>query len=220
MSIKGILWDMDGVLVDNGELHYQAWKATLTDYDIPFSRKLFQETFGMNNWSILNKLLGQAPDQALYQAISDQKERLFRQSTHGQVKPLPGVLELLHLGKSKGLRQAISSSAPQENIDVIVDELNLRTLFDAIVSGNKLNGKPAPDVFLASANAIGVPPQNCLVIEDAIAGVEGAKRAGMLCLAVTNTNPKENLQRADSIVDSLLQVNASFLEELLQKLPD
>jgi len=112
MNNKGILWDMDGVLVDTGELHYQSWITTLSDFNIPFSRDFFRETFGMNNWSILNKLLGHTPDQALYQAISDQKEKQYRQCAHGHVKPLPGVLELLHLAKSKGLRQSISSSAP------------------------------------------------------------------------------------------------------------
>ena len=121
--------------------------------------------------------------------------------------------------QAKGIRQAIASSAPLENIDVLVDELNLRRSFDALVSGYHLIGKPAPDVFLASAQAIGILPQNCLVIEDAVTGVESAKRAGMLCIAVTNTNPAEKLQEADYIVDSLLRLEPGFLEELLQSVP-
>jgi beta-phosphoglucomutase len=219
MSIEGVLWDMDGVMVDNGELHYQAWKAALSQYNIPFTREFFTETFGMNNRGILNYLLGQAPDANFCQTVSEQKEQLFRQSTHGQVKPLPGVIELIRLFRSMNFRQAISSSAPQENIDAIVDELKIRESFSAIVSGNKMNGKPAPDVFLAAAQALCLPAQNCLVIEDAVVGVEGAKRAGMLCLAVTNTNPREALRKADAVVDSLLQVDADFLEGLLAKAP-
>ena len=220
MGIRGVLWDMDGVLVDTGEFHFQSWVTALSIFNIPFSREFFQESFGMNNWGILNKLMGRVPDQETYLKINEQKETNFRQIIRGQIQPLAGVVELLDLFKSKDFRQAISSSAPQENIDVIVDELNLRSYFDAIVSGNKLPGKPAPDVFLASAQAIGIPAQDCLVIEDAIAGVEGAKRAGMLCLAVTNTNPPENLQKADRIVESLLQVDSDYLENLFRLSPD
>jgi beta-phosphoglucomutase len=210
MSIQGVLWDMDGVLVDTGEFHYQAWSRTLALFKIPFSRELFHETFGMNNWGILVRLLGHEPERELYTKISEQKEESFRKVIHGHARPLPGAVEALHYLKSKGIRQAIASSAPQENIDALVDELNLRDYFDAIVSAYHLAGKPAPDVFLASAKAIGIPPRNCLVIEDAVAGVAGAKSAGMTCLAVTNTHPAEKLRQADYVVDSLLQLDTAF----------
>jgi len=212
VKIKGILWDMDGVLVDTEELHFQSWERTLSAYNIPFTRELFKETFGMNNWGTVKRLIGHDPEQEQYATISDQKELLFQQLSKGQVQPLPGVIELLQFFKSRNLKQAIASSAPQENIDVVVDELNIRGFFDAIVSGSKLTGKPSPDVFIASAKAIGVSVQNCLVIEDSIPGVEGAKRGGMFCLAVTNTNPAENLKKADYIVNSLLQVNLNDFE--------
>jgi len=216
MSIQGVLWDMDGVLVDTGEFHYQAWSRTLALFDIPFSRELFRETFGMNNKGILERLLGDETDHRFFTIIIDKKEKLFRQVIHGHVKPLPGVVEMLHFLKSKSIRQAIASSAPQENIDALVDELILRDSFEAIVSGDELAGKPAPDVFLAASQAIGVSPQNCLVIEDSVAGVEAAKRAGILCLAVTNTNPAGNLYQADYVVDSLLQVDTVLCEKLFQ----
>ena len=87
--------------------------------------------------------------------------------------------------------------------------------FNAIVSGSQLPGKPAPDVFLEAARAVDTPPQNCLVIEDAVTGVAGAKSAGMLCLAVTNTNTAENLRQADYILNSLLELNLDFMEILL-----
>ncbi len=215
MGIRGVLWDMDGVLVDTGEFHYQSWSNTLSLYDIPFSRELFQETFGMNNRGVLKMLLGDEPDQAFQNTISNQKEKIFREIIQGKVRPLPGVVEILSFLKSKGIRQAIASSAPQENIDLLVDALNLRDSFDALVSGATLLGKPAPDIFLASAEALGIPPLNCLVIEDAVPGVEAAKQAGMLCLAVTNTNSPEKLHQADYIVDSLLQVEPGFLEKIL-----
>ena len=215
MTIQAVLWDLDGVLVDTGDQHYLAWARTLERYQIPFSRDLFRETFGMNNWSILTRLLGRQPDRELYENISNNKEESFRLGIRGQVKPLPGVLETLQTLNARGIRQAIASSAPPENIDALVDELGLRDRFQAIVSAYKLPGKPAPDVFLAAAKAIDVPPLQCLVIEDAVTGVAGAKRAGMLCLAVTNTNPAEALHQADYVVASLLPLKAVFWDALL-----
>jgi HAD superfamily hydrolase (TIGR01509 family) len=219
MAIAGVLWDMDGVLVDTGEFHYKAWSETLAEYHIPYSYDLFLKTFGMNNRSILTLLWGYEPDQQLQEKVSRQKEEIFRKIVQGKARPLPGVVGMLQLFASKGIRQAIASSAPPENINLLVDTLNLRSAFDAIVSGFGLSGKPAPDVFLAAAKAIGIPAGNCLVIEDAVTGVEGAKRAGMCCLAVTNTNPAEKLRQADYIVDSLLQIEPGFLEEILGHAP-
>jgi len=215
MSVLGVLWDLDGILVDTGEFHYRAWFDTLQLYNISYSREAFRETFGMNNRGVLGKLLGQEPEPAFLDIVSDKKEKLFRELIQGKVRPLPGVIETLKFFRSRGIRQAVASSAPPENIEALLDALNLRGNFEAVVSGFNLNGKPAPDVFLAAAKAIGIPPQNCLVIEDAVTGVEGAIRAGMLCLAVTNTNTAENLKQADYVVDSLLDITEKFLVELI-----
>jgi len=216
MAIKGVLWDMDGVLVDTGDFHYQAWSSTLDQYRIPYSREKFNETFGMNNWSILALLLGPQLDQDTYEKISNQKEESFRQVIRGKVKLLPGVLKTLENLQSRGIRQAIASCAPPENIAALVDELQLRNHFEAIVSGYAMAGKPAPDVFLAAARAIDIGPHECLVIEDAVTGVKGAKRAGMACLAVTNTHPAKSLGEADRVVDSLDEINQAEWEILLR----
>ena len=215
MISKGVLWDMDGVLIDTGEFHYLAWSQTLTEYNIPFSRQLFQATFGMNNAGTLFTLLGQEPSAELYSAITHCKEERFRCIIHGQAQLLPGVIETLRLLRAKGFRQAIASSAPPANIDLMADELNLRGYFDAIVSGYDLPGKPEPDVFLAAARLIEVAPQDCIVIEDSVSGVEGAKRAGMKCIAVTTTNPADKLRRADCSVANLLQLEPTAFDDLL-----
>lgn len=216
MIIKGVLWDMDGVLVDTGDFHYQAWRHTLDLYDIPFSRQQFNETFGMNNWSILLLLVGPQLDQETYTRISNQKEEAFRQGICGKVQLLPGIKAALEYLKSRGIHQAIASSAPPENIAALVDELHLRESFEAVVSAYAMAGKPAPDVFLAAAQAIGVEPRDCLVIEDAVLGVKAAKQAGMACLAVTNTHPAESLRQADRVVDSLLEINNADWDSLLR----
>jgi beta-phosphoglucomutase len=102
-----------------------------------------------------------------------------------------------------GFHQAIASSAPQANIDFLVDELQIRGFFEVMVSGYDMPGKPHPDVFLKAADLMDVPPTNCIVIEDAVAGVRAAKNAGMRCIAVTTTNPAYMLSEADIVVGRL-----------------
>jgi beta-phosphoglucomutase family hydrolase len=202
-TTNGVLWDMDGVLVSTGEFHFQAWTRTLSARDSPFSREQFRTTFGMNNTGILQLLLGENVDPALIAEISDDKEENFRQAIRGQVQPLPGVLEWLKRLQDWGVRQAIASSAPPANIDALMDELGMRSFFDAVASGAAMPGKPDPAVFLAAARQIGVSPDRCVVVEDAVAGVEAAKRGGMKCIAVTTTNPATELQDADVVVERL-----------------
>jgi beta-phosphoglucomutase family hydrolase len=212
---QGVIWDMDGVLVDTGEFHFQAWSQALPEFGIPFTRELFTATFGMNNAGILAVLLGQTPAPELLAEISDRKEQLFRQAVRGRVQPLPGVLAWLERLKAAGIRQAIASSAPPANIDALVDELGLCDYFDAIVSGFDLPGKPDPTLFLKVARLIGVPPERCVVVEDAVAGVEAARRAGMKCIAVTTTNPTQALKGADVIVERLDALPPDTFERLL-----
>ena len=212
---QGVIWDMDGVLVDTGEFHYPAWAQTLSEHGIPYNRELFRTTFGMNNAGILSVLLGGTPAPEILAEISNRKEQLFRQAVRGHAQPLPGVISWLERLKTAGMRQAIASSAPPANIDALVDELELRTSFDAIVSGSDLPGKPDPAVFLKAAHLIGVPPERCVVIEDAVAGVEAARRAGMRCIAVTTTNPAQALEGADLIVERLDALPLDTFERLL-----
>ena len=199
----GVLWDMDGVLVDTGEFHFQAWFETLAEHGIPFDRERFRATFGMNNAGILAVLLGRTPAPELLAAISDEKEERFRRAVRGRAQLLPGVLGWLERLAAMGAPQAIASSAPVANIDALVDELGVRAYFRAVVSGCDLPGKPDPAVFLRAASLIGVPPERCVVMEDAVTGVEAGKRAGMKVIAVTNTNPAGALKAADLVVERL-----------------
>ncbi len=204
MTLKGgVLWDMDGVLVDTGEFHFQAWSQVLTDYGLRMSRELFQSTFGMNNAGVVSMLLGRKPEPGFLAELGERKEQEFRQVVRGHVQPLPGVCLWLDRLKAGGAPQAIASSAPPANIDAIIDELGLRSYFTAIVTGYDLPGKPDPTLFLKAARQINVPPERCVVVEDAVAGVEAAKRAGMKCIAVTTTNPAPVLDGADVVVEEL-----------------
>jgi HAD superfamily hydrolase (TIGR01509 family) len=211
----GVLWDMDGVLVDTGPTHYRSWVQALAEHGLSMDEDFFRATFGMTNATLLPLLLGERSIPELVQRIGDRKEALFRAMMAGQAKPLPGVEHWLRSQRAAGGRQAVASSAPPENIDILLGGLGLRPWFDAVVSGDGLPGKPAPDVFLKAARAIDTPPERCLVIEDAINGVAGAKNAGMKCIAVTTTNPAPALALADIVVESLAELSPSIVNRLL-----
>jgi beta-phosphoglucomutase len=207
MTTYGFLWDLDGVLVDTGEFHYVSWAEILPTYGIGFSRAAFNTTFGMNNTGVLATLLGYSPTPEMVDEIGGKKEESFRAAIHGQAQLLPGVAHWLETLQKMGVRQAVASSAPQANIDALVAETGIRPMFQAIVSAAGKPSKPNPWVFLEAARQIGVEPLYCTVVEDAIAGVEAAKRGGMRCIAVTNTNPAESLRAADWVVASLDEIS-------------
>jgi beta-phosphoglucomutase family hydrolase len=200
-----VLWDQDGVICDSGELHYQSWVAAFGEHGISFEHDFFARTFGMNNIGVIRQRLGDPPSELVAQ-ISDRKEILYRLMIPGQLQALPGVRTWLERLNAQGIPMAVASSAPMENISITLDELDLGAYFQAIVSVAGRPGKPDPLVFLEAAERLGVSPEHCIVIEDAIPGVEAARRAGMKCIAVTTTNPAEALQEADVVVERLDQL--------------
>lgn len=214
-ELKAVIWDMDGVLVDTGEFHYQSWVDTLPEYGIDFSREDFRTTFGMNNEGILRLFLGERFTKDLYMEISEQKEVNFRKAIRGKVQLLPGVLPLLKALRSANILQAVGSSAPPKNIDAIVRELKLAPFFQTLVSAVGMPSKPDPTVFLTAAEKLKIPPGDCLVMEDAIPGVEAARRAGMVCVAVTTTNAATDLQLADLVVERLDSLKVPDLKALM-----
>lgn len=215
MIRQGVLWDLDGVLVDTGEFHYRSWSTVLADYGFPFSREFFRDTFGMNNRGILSRLLGEELSPERLVEISERKEQDFREAIRGKTRPLPGVLDWLQRFQEEGFRQGVASSAPPANIFALVDELGLRSYFAVLASGFDLPGKPDPALFLKVARQLDLPPDHCVVVEDAIAGVEAAKRAGMKCIAVTTTNPADALEAADIVVERLDCLAAGAVQTLL-----
>jgi beta-phosphoglucomutase len=210
-----VLWDMDGVLVDTGDFHFIAWKQTFEGLDIAFDKGDFRQTFGMNNAGILEWMFKRKPTPEQLTQISNRKESLFRGLVKGKAELLPGVLKWLKQFQAWEVRQAITSSAPPENIEALVTELRIKNIFNAIVSGSDLPGKPNPDIFLKAAKIIRVCPENCVVIEDAISGIDGASRAGMKCIAVTTTNPASVLGKADNIFEDLGEMNTEDFLSLL-----
>lgn len=214
--LYAVLWDMDGVLVDNGPFHWQAWERLSQQEDFSMSHEDFQRTFGWRNEEILQELLGLEGSDQRVAELGDRKEALYRDVVRGKVKPLPGAMELLQGLQVAGFRQAVASSAPKANVDLILGELGVEDYFGAALCDRDVErGKPDPQVFLRAAEQLGVVSSRCLVIEDAVMGVRAAKRAGMACLAVTTTHPAEGLVEADRVVASLMEVTVAEVRQLV-----
>ncbi len=215
-SPRAVIWDMDGVIADTAPFHFQAWQKTFSQRGVQFTEEDFNHTFGLRNDSIIRKILGDKISPQDIEAIAQEKEAIFRSLLPPSLPPFPGVISLLKALKEVGFKIALASSAPKENLNLLTTNLGIRNYFEVIVSDKEVTeGKPNPQLFLLAAERLKVPPQNCLVIEDAIAGVKAAKAANMKCIAVTNTHPRESLNQADLIVDSLEQVNIKIIEKLL-----
>lgn len=212
---SGILWDMDGVLVDSADCHFRAWANALLPYGVVFERPLFNKTFGMNNQSIIETIFGKGFPEADFLKISDGKEAAYRKAVHGQVKLLPGVQLWLGRFAEYGIPQALASSAPMENIDAIVDETGIRKYFKAIVAAYGKAGKPDPWVFVEAGKRLGAEPPTGIVIEDSPAGVLAAHRAGYRCIAVSSLLTPQESKTANLVVDRLDQVDFADIEKIL-----
>lgn len=211
MMARGVIWDLDGVLVDTAETHYISWKETLPPYGISISYELFRKSFGMNNEGVLTFLTGRKPDPDLLAEIDERKESAFRQAIRGHAQLLPGVAHWLETLQQSGVHMAVGSSAPMANVEALVNETGIRSYFMALVSAHGKPSKPDPWVFVQAAQRIDVLPEACWVLEDAVSGVEAAHRAGMRCLAVTTTNPAQALHAAEIIVDRLDELSPEVL---------
>ena len=201
--MRAVLWDLDGVLVDSAPFHFQAWRELLASLGREFGEADFRRTFGLRNDAILGDLLGDLPP-AEVERLAARKEELFRQAARGSIAALPGALALLRLLRERDVKLALVSSTPHANIGLVLRSLGVEAAFDAIVGEEDVTrGKPNPEGFLVAAERLGVPPAECVVIEDAPAGVEAAKRAGMRCVGVYRGRPREALAKADLVVESL-----------------
>jgi beta-phosphoglucomutase len=216
----GIIWDMDGTLVDTAELHFAAWGAVCRENNRPFTRADFATTFGCRNPEIVAYLFGDRFSEADVARLGDRKEVLYRAAAAKGVDLLPGVRTLLESLHQAGAKQAIGSSAPRANLQLILQLTGIAPLLDAVVSMEDTDrGKPDPQVFLVAAQKLGLPPAHCAVVEDAVAGVQAAKAGGMKCIAVrfVGHHPEAKLREAgaDRVVKSLAEVTVGDIIDLV-----
>jgi HAD superfamily hydrolase (TIGR01509 family) len=217
---KGAIWELDGVLADTAEVHYRCWVTALAEKEVPLDRPTFDGLFGMNNRDMLAQVLGRAPEPNELKRIVGRKEEIFRMEAQWLVRPMPGALSLLAELEGAGWLQAIVSSTPKANVELALGILGIRQRFQTILSGDELSAsEPDPALLLRAAEALGLPPERCIVVEDTPAGVEAAHKAGMLCIAVATTSSREFLAAvapSTLFFDDLTQVKEGDFSSLMR----
>lgn len=213
---KGVIFDMDGVLVDTGWAHKQSWYDLAEKEGFSMSDEFFSSTFGMQNYQIIPMLLERESTRNEIDRLAEWKEQRYREIVSEQLTLSEGAKTLLEDLKGNGFLLAVGSSAPRANLDFVLERVQADGYFDACVSGEEVNaGKPAPDTFLKAAEKLSLGPDHCIVVEDAVQGVDAAKAAVMAVVAVTTTRDRAALRRADVIVDSLAELSADNFTQLL-----
>lgn len=200
---QAVIFDMDGTLVDSTKADYLAWEKLFTFYNKSLSYQEYLPMLGIKSAEIVRHYLPVKDDQDVEFALT-QKLVFFHEiiSANG-IEPVPYAdLFLKHI-KQLEIPVALATSSRRAKMEMVMEELNLLIYFDTVVTGGDVkNGKPAPDIFIKAAEKLGVPPQNCIVFEDAANGVKAAKNAFMKCVALSSTQSPEVLQEADLIINT------------------
>ena len=189
MKYGALIFDMDGTLIHNMPFHNRAWQDTLAEAGVQIDLNEFNRaTNGKKAAEILRMMLGVQLSDAEVAHWGERKEALYRERFARYREPLPGLLHLLEQATALGLPMAVATASPPVSIPFILDELDLRRYFKTVVGGADVqHGKPHPEIFLKSAQALGIEPASCLVFEDALGGIEAARRASMDAVMICTT---------------------------------
>jgi beta-phosphoglucomutase len=214
-ALGGVLWDLDGTLIDSAGHHWVAWRDTLEAEGRAVEPSDFANSFGKRNDEILRELFGAALTPDWIERVSEAKEQAYRRRLeHHGLEPLPGAFDWLGRLHQAGWKQALASSAPRPNIDAAFRVLGLQRFLDAVVSADEVGrGKPDPAIFLEAARQLRLSPGRCIVVEDAPAGLEAARRAGMASIGVLSSH--HGALQADVVVPSLDVIRPGTFEALL-----
>ena len=211
-----VVFDMDGVIVDNRAFHFRAWEAFAHEHGLPFDPEFFKNhLFGRVNRDILLGLFkGNLNDQdaPLY---AQEKESLYRKLYKGHVRPAGGLVRFLKALRAAEVTMAVATAAPRVNLDFVLDEADLRPYFDALVDiGAVRRGKPAPDLYLKAAEELRRRPEDCVAFEDSYPGVESALAAGMRVVGVTTTHTAAELAHAHMVIGDFREMDIEKLRSL------
>lgn len=218
---KGVLFDMDGVLVDNLEIHKQAFGIFFERYGVRKSVEELSRVFGMGNDDIMRSVMPYDVVESVgVRELGAEKETIYRELYAPEIKPVAGLVELLKACEVAGVKCAVGSSGCTANVDFVLDKCGIRRYFSATVAGDKVSKcKPDPEIYLTAAAAIGVDASQCVVFEDAEAGIEAGKRAGMKVIALSTTFSADFLRNtpADMIIGDFTQIDLNRIDALFSR---
>ncbi len=214
-----VIFDMDGVLVDSAAAHGESWRQVARQHGIDVTDEQFRRTFGRPSRDIIRIIWGSGLSDAQIVALDEEKEAAYRQLITGRVPLMPGARQVLERLGAAGYALAVATSGPRANVELVLREAGWEQAFDAVVTGFDVqHGKPAPDCFLLAARRLDLPPNCCVVIEDAPVGITAARAADMPAIALAGTHPPEPLRAAGAsvVVENLDEITPALVAKLLE----
>lgn len=212
-----VLFDMDGVICHTNPYHAKAFAVFFDKYKIAYTDKEFEDhMFGKHNSYIMTHFFKReiVGDELL--ELEGEKEALFREIYKTEVQPLPHYIDFLHELKAEGFKTAVATSAPRANLELILDVLQIADKMDSLMaSENVSRHKPHPEVYLRSAQNVGVDPTRCMVFEDSFSGVTAGRNAGMKVIGVLSSHPKEDLPPCAAYINDYSQISAAMVKKIL-----
>ncbi|MGN6399577.1 MAG: HAD family hydrolase [Flavisolibacter sp.] len=217
MQVKAVIFDLDGTLIDNNSFHLKSWIQYLKNQNREISEEEYKANVnGRTNKDVIEYIYGRKMEDAEAMVYAQEKEAIYRQLYQSHIVPVAGLLPLLQQLKSDNIPMAIATSGIQVNIDFMFDNIPIRQYFDVIVNSSHISkGKPDPEIYVRTAQLLNVAPENCLVFEDAVVGINSAKAAGMKVIGVLTTHSAAELSGADALIKDyteLTEENDSFEE--------
>lgn len=219
-QLKGILFDMDGTLVDNLAYHFASFDEFIKRKGLTLLEPVSLRINGMHSDDVFRILLGEEEcKKHSLDALNREKEEVYRDMYRGNVTPVAGLMEFLRAAKGAGIKCAIGSSGCRENVEFIIAELDIREFINASISGSDVShGKPHPEIFTKAHEALGLKAEECIVVEDAVNGIIAGVRAGCKCLGITTTSSAEVLSEAGASVcaKDFTSITIESLQELFE----
>lgn len=212
-KLKGFLFDMDGVIVDNHSFHYKSWIEFSKIYNFPLNPEIYSSRFnGKQNKDLMPMIFGDITEEQSL-AYSIEKEALYRKLYSIEMKPVDGVIEFLDFLVERKYKIALGTSSIPVNVDFIIDRLSLRKYFPIIVNGDDVSkGKPDPEVYLMCASLLDLDPKDCIVFEDSLSGLESGRRAGCQIVGVATSHDVDFLKPVTEFVIKDFTQAAQYLK--------
>lgn len=212
----GLLFDMDGVIVDNHRYHFLSWQRLADKYDVPITEEFYRTQMnGRTFKGIIEVVFKEEMSLSEAKKIAYEKESIYRELYQAHLKPTDGLLAFLEEAKSKDIPMVVGTSAPVENVEFTLDGLGIRQYFKGVIDDRAVTkGKPDPEVYLNCAKMIERDPANCVVFEDAVSGIKAGKAAGSKVIALATSHKRDELE-ADLIVDNFNEMNVEIIHQVL-----
>ncbi|MFC7523322.1 HAD family hydrolase [Parapedobacter sp. GCM10030251] len=217
MDNYAVIFDMDGVIAHTNPHHAEAFKLFFDKYNVSYTDQEFEDhMYGKHNDYIMRYFFKRALSDAEIQHLADEKEALFREIYHANLTPIAGLPEFLSALKSQGFRLGVATSAPRANLDFILDGLALRPLMDSALSSEDVNAhKPDPEIYVKSAENLGVRSEDCVIFEDSFSGVTAATRAGAKVVGVLTSHTPGQLPPCQAYIHDYRDIDVARIHQLL-----